>query len=148
MNFKKAWRLWWVSSTKCRNICQTPNVRWQFSGQGWHWCKQAAWMNTYFKVLGDIQLSLLKGRTSPHYRGIDTLPSVPGTSWGSSDATFFSAMLLLSWVSETHPMGLLPSEGTVSSEEAFVVLSPRFADTELPLSPTSVGSTVKCTTKL
>lgn len=30
-------------------MCQTPNVRWQFSNQGWHLCKQAAWMNTYFK---------------------------------------------------------------------------------------------------
>lgn len=75
------------------------------------------------------------------------LSSVPGTSGGSSDATFFSAVLL-SWVSERQPSGLRPSQGLVSSEEAFVVLSPGFAGTELPLSPTSVGSTAKRTTKL
>lgn len=47
--------------------------------------------------------------------------------WGSSDATF-STVLLLSWVSERHPMGLPPLEVLVSFEEAFVVLSPRFAN--------------------
>lgn len=62
--------------------------------------EQAGWMNIYFKILGDIQLLLQKGKHFPHYRGIDTLYSVPGTSWGSSDVNFF-IMLLLSWVAET-----------------------------------------------
>lgn len=87
------------------------------------------------------------GRIPPSQRH-GTLPSVPGTSWGSSDAAFFSAMVLLSWVSERQAMGLLPSQGLVSWEAAAAVLSPRFADIELTLSPPSVGSTVKCTTKL
>lgn len=76
------------------------NVRWQFSSQGWYMRKQDEWTYT-FKILGDIQLLLQKGKHFPHYRGTDTLYSVPGTSWGSSDATFSSIMLLLSWVAET-----------------------------------------------
>ena len=47
---------------------------------------------------------------------------------GERRATF-SAILLLSWVSERHPTRLLPAEGLVPSEEAFVVLSLRFDGT-------------------